>query len=71
MTPKMRALYHLEVLREVASMRLSLAQKDFHWAKVRCDQPAMAIAIQEGEVAFRECGKWSNEIRRARSNPAA
>ena len=68
MTPEQAIARHrayrlLEVLLKVAGMRLSLAQKDFLEAKVHCDQPAIAQAITEIDVAFRDCGRLSNRVR--------
>jgi len=64
MNPKDKALECLTKLRKYASTRLSVAQRDFRVAKILCDQQGMADAIADSDRAFRETGKWSNQIRR-------
>jgi hypothetical protein len=66
LTPRARALRCLHILLDAAAKRLSEAQKEYRYCKTRCDLAGLLRAQAEGEKAFRDCGKRSNDLRRLR-----
>ena len=64
---QVRALRYLDILVAHHARRMSNAQRWYRIADADGNQLWKSHLITMGDDAFRQCGKWSNERRRARA----
>lgn len=64
---QVRALRYLDILVDYHAKRMSNANRWFKLAVADDNQLWKSHLITMGDDAFRQCGKWSNQRRRARA----